>query len=101
MTQQVNQSYLDSEVDLKEIILLFWKKKLSIIFLTSIFAALSVLYALSLPNIYQSSSLLAPTDQQESLSSKLSSYKKTIQKRRFGYWMDWFTVHAKVFKVYL
>lgn len=75
MTQQVNQSYLDSEVDLKEIILLFWKKKLSIIFLTSIFAALSVLYALSLPNIYQSSSLLAPTDQQESLSSKLSSYK--------------------------
>ena len=75
MNEEINENYLDSEVDLKELVLLFWKKKVTIILLTSAFAAFSVGYALYLPNIYQSKSLLAPTDQQESLSSKLSSYK--------------------------
>ena len=75
MNHEINENYLDSEIDFKELILLFWKKKVTIILLTTAFAVFSVAYALYLPNIYQSKSLLAPTDQQESLSSKLSSYK--------------------------
>ena len=70
-----NTNYLDSEVDLKEIFLILWKKKLFIILSTVFFAISTVLFSLSLPNIYKSTSLLAPTDKQESLNSKLSSYK--------------------------
>lgn len=75
MNEKHSQSHLDDEIDVREIILLLWKKKYAILGLTSIFAISSVIYALSLQNIYTSSTILVPTDQQESLNTKLSSYK--------------------------
>ena len=71
----IDARHLDKEIDIRDLILMFWKKKITIIGITSLFAIVSVFYALSLSNIYTATALLAPTDQQESLNSKLASYK--------------------------
>jgi LPS O-antigen subunit length determinant protein (WzzB/FepE family) len=62
------------EIDLRDLFLILWSKKNIIFFITSISAILSVIYALSLPNIYSSNAILAPTSSQESLSSKLGQF---------------------------
>lgn len=64
----------DEEFDFQEIISVLWSRKLLITFFTSIAAILSVLYALSLPNIYTSKALLATTSSEDSLTSKLGNY---------------------------
>ena len=64
----------DAEIDLKELFLILWNKKMLISIVTTMAAILSVLYALSLPNIYSSHALLAPSNPNESLSSKLGTY---------------------------
>tara|TARA_B100001057_G_scaffold63877_1_gene57433 strand:+ start:347 stop:1306 length:960 start_codon:yes stop_codon:yes gene_type:complete len=64
----------DAEIDLKELFLILWNKKILISFITTIAAILSLLYALSLPNIYSSHALLAPSNPNESLTSKLGAY---------------------------
>ena len=61
----------NDEIDLLELFLIAWKKRLFIVTLTSIFAIASVFYALSLPNIYTSKSLLAPANKEEAISSRL------------------------------
>lgn len=71
MSQNINN--LDNGIDLKELILFLWSRKKILTIATSIFAVLSVIYALSLPNIYTSKVLVAPVDTNESLSSKLNS----------------------------
>ncbi|MAD15230.1 MAG: LPS O-antigen length regulator [Alteromonadaceae bacterium] len=60
----------DDEIDLRELWNVIWRGKWIIIAITAIFAVASVVYALSLPNIYKSEALLAPadTDQQGGLS---------------------------------
>ncbi|EGQ8469065.1 lipopolysaccharide biosynthesis protein [Vibrio alginolyticus] len=50
------------EIDLRELFKALWKGKWIIIVTTFVFAASSVLYALSLPNIYKSDALLAPAE---------------------------------------
>lgn len=52
----------DDEIDLRELASVIWEGKWIIIAVTALFAAASVFYALSLPNIYQSKSLLAPSE---------------------------------------
>lgn len=52
----------DDEIDLRELFKALWKGKWIIIVTTFIFAIGSVLYALSLPNIYKSNVLLAPAE---------------------------------------
>lgn len=59
------------EVSVLDIVKIIWKNKFKIIFTTSFFALVSVIYSLSLPNIYSSKTLLAPTTTDESLSGKL------------------------------
>jgi LPS O-antigen subunit length determinant protein (WzzB/FepE family) len=54
----------DDEIDLKELFSVLWAAKKLIITITSIFAIVSVIYALSLPNQYKASALLAPAQQQ-------------------------------------
>jgi LPS O-antigen subunit length determinant protein (WzzB/FepE family) len=54
----------DDEIDLKELFSVLWAAKKLIIGITSIFAVVSVIYALSLPNQYKASALLAPAQQQ-------------------------------------
>ncbi|WHP62513.1 Wzz/FepE/Etk N-terminal domain-containing protein [Vibrio harveyi] len=52
----------DDEIDLRELFNALWKGKWIIIVTTFVFAVASVLYALSLPNIYKSDALLAPAE---------------------------------------
>ena len=53
--------FADDEIDLRELFAVLWTGKYWIAGLTSIAAILSVVYALSLPNIYRSEALLAPS----------------------------------------
>ena len=74
MNENNNSNSLDNEIDLAELFSIIWNKKLFISIFTSIAALISVLYALYLPTIYTSSSLLAPTTEDNSLSSQLGSF---------------------------
>ncbi|EJG1990338.1 TPA: Wzz/FepE/Etk N-terminal domain-containing protein [Vibrio parahaemolyticus] len=53
---------IDDEIDLRELFKALWKGKWIVIVTTFIFAIGSVLYAISLPNIYKSDALLAPAE---------------------------------------
>jgi uncharacterized protein involved in exopolysaccharide biosynthesis len=57
-----NPQHGDDEIDLRELFKALWKGKWTIIVTTFIFAISSVLYALSLPNIYKADALLAPAE---------------------------------------
>src|SRR5690554_6324216 len=50
----------DDEIDLRELFATLWRGKWIILLFTIVFAAAGVFYALSKPNIYQASVLLAP-----------------------------------------
>ncbi|HDY7887006.1 TPA: LPS O-antigen length regulator [Vibrio vulnificus] len=52
----------DDEIDLRELFKALWKGKWIVIATTFIFAIGSVLYAMSLPNIYKADALLAPAE---------------------------------------
>ena len=71
MNQNNSTDNYADEIDLRDLFKIIWDKKLFIGTLTSIAAIISVIYALNMPNVYSSSSLLAPTSQDDSLSSKL------------------------------
>ena len=64
----------EAEIELKDLILLILDKKLFISIITSIAALISVIYALSLPNIYTSSSLLAPSSTDDAMNSQIRSF---------------------------
>ena len=65
-----NRERFDDEIDLLELFSIAWNRKRFIIILTSVFAIFSIVYSLSLPNIYTSSTLLAPSKQNNSVSSQ-------------------------------
>lgn len=50
----------DDEIDLKELFMVLWGGRLLISVVTGLAAAISIIVALSLPNIYTASALLAP-----------------------------------------
>lgn len=50
----------DDEIDLKELFLVLWSGKLIIAAITAVFAITSVLYAISIPDQYKATALLAP-----------------------------------------
>ena len=60
---QMNDQY-DDEIDLRELFGVLWGNKIKIIGITAVFAVVSVIYALSIPNQYKASALLAPAQQQ-------------------------------------
>jgi len=61
MNRTTDQPYYpDDEIDLRELFATLWRGKWIVIATTIIFAAAGVFYALSKPNIYQSSVLIAP-----------------------------------------
>ena len=65
MTQSPEQPYYpDDEIDLRELFATLWAGKWLIIATTFIFAVGGVFYALSKPDIYQASALLAPAQDQ-------------------------------------
>jgi uncharacterized protein involved in exopolysaccharide biosynthesis len=51
---------ISDEIDFKELLEAIWKGKFFILFVTTLFCIASVIYSLSLPNIYQSDALIAP-----------------------------------------
>jgi uncharacterized protein involved in exopolysaccharide biosynthesis len=59
---QTNDQY--DEIDLRELLGVLWANKIKIIGVTAVFAVVSVIYALSVPNQYKASALLAPAQQQ-------------------------------------
>ena len=50
----------DDEIDLRELFSVLWAGKTKIIAITAVFAVASVIYALSVPNQYKATALLAP-----------------------------------------
>jgi uncharacterized protein involved in exopolysaccharide biosynthesis len=56
--QSLNQ--YDDEIDLRELFGVLWAGKIKIIAITALFAVASVIYALSVPNQYKATALLAP-----------------------------------------
>tara|TARA_R110000823_G_scaffold282241_2_gene400466 strand:- start:11266 stop:12321 length:1056 start_codon:yes stop_codon:yes gene_type:complete len=65
-TQQ--RYYPDDEIDLRELFATLWRGKWIIRATTVLFAAAGAFYALSKPNIYQASVLLAPTQDEGGVS---------------------------------
>ncbi len=53
-------SSLEDDIDLRELFVVLWTGKIWIVLITGVLAVSSVLYALSLPNYYKASALLAP-----------------------------------------
>ena len=52
--------YSDDEIDLRELFLVLWEGKALITIVTGLAAIVSVVVALAMPNIYQSTAILAP-----------------------------------------
>jgi LPS O-antigen subunit length determinant protein (WzzB/FepE family) len=68
-----DQEYI--EIDLRALFSILWKRKISIIIFTSIFAVSSVFYALSIPNYYNSTALFnIIQDEQSGIDSLASQY---------------------------
>lgn len=64
MTNELEQRQLaDDEIDLRELVATLWRGKWIIVAFTFVFAAGSVIYALSLPNIYKAEAVLAPSEE--------------------------------------
>ena len=58
--QSLTTNEYDDEVDLRQLFGILWSGKIKIILITAVFAVGSVFYALSLPNQYKATVLLAP-----------------------------------------
>jgi uncharacterized protein involved in exopolysaccharide biosynthesis len=67
-----SQSYVNDEIDLLELFNILWVNKLFLATLTGLFALASIIYSLSLTNIYTAETTLAPSASRD--SSNLSQY---------------------------
>lgn len=64
---------VDEEVNIVKILQDLWENKLTIIFSTSLFSILAVLYSLSLPDIYTSQTLLSPVGSEGGSSQSMNN----------------------------
>ena len=67
------QQYLDDELDLTELVNVLWINKLFLVAITGLFALISIIYSLTLTNIYTAETTLAPSASSD-MSSNLSQY---------------------------
>ena len=72
-TDQLNNNY-DDEIDLRELFHVLWGKIFYIGAITSIFSLISIIYALMLPNIYQSQAMMMPMEDNQGMSGMLGQY---------------------------
>ena len=72
-TDQLNNNY-DDEIDLRELFHVLWDKIFYIGAITSIFSLISIIYALMLPNIYQSQAVMMPMEANQGMSGMLGQY---------------------------
>ena len=68
-----SQSYYDDEIDLRELFNVLWVNKLFLAAWTSLFALISIIYSLTLTNIYTAQTTLAPSTSSD-MSRNLSQY---------------------------
>ena len=71
---QLNNIY-DDEIDLSELFHVLWDKIFYIGAITSIFSLISIIYALMLPNIYQSKATLMAVEQSSGLSGMVGWFE--------------------------
>lgn len=64
----------DEDIDLRAFFSKIWEKKLLLLSIISITAIISIIYALSLQNIYTSKSLLLPSNSEQTMSQKIGGY---------------------------
>jgi len=67
-------STLDEEIDLRELFYVLLKGKWIILSVTAFASIIAIIYSLSLPNIYESRSLLVPVNKSSSISGTLQRY---------------------------
>ena len=60
-------SETEDEINLLAVMGLIWREKVTVISITAVFAVLSVVYALSLPNIFRAHALLLPVSEDSSM----------------------------------
>ena len=72
-TDQLNDDY-DDAIDLRELFHVLWDKIFYIGAITSIFSLISIIYALMLPNIYQSQTTMMPMEANQGMSGMLGQY---------------------------
>ena len=72
-TDQLNNNS-DDEIDLRELFHVLWDKIFYIGAITSIFSLISIIYALMLPNIYQSQAVMMPMEDNQGMSGMLGQY---------------------------
>jgi len=72
-TDQLNNNY-DDEIDLRELFHVLWDRRFYIGAITSIFSLISIIYALMLPNIYQSQAVIMPMEANQGMSGILGQY---------------------------
>ena len=65
----------DNEIDLRELFYVLLEGKWIIVSLTAFVSIVGVIYSLSLPNIYQSKTLLVPVNSSGTISGALGSYR--------------------------
>ena len=70
---QLNLNH-DEEIDLGKLVNVIWDKKFYILAITSIFAIISIVYALQLPNIYRSTAELLPVESGSGTGGMLGQY---------------------------
>ena len=71
--QKFNKNYSD-EINLSELFYVFWDKKFYIAAVTSLFALISILYSLTLPNIYKSQAIMMPLEASSGMSGMMGQY---------------------------
>ena len=70
---QLNNNY-DDEIDLSELFHVLWDKIFYIGAITSIFSLISIIFALMLPNIYQSKATMMAMEENNGMSGMLGQY---------------------------
>ncbi len=65
---QASNCIEEDEIDLRELFATIWSNKYKIIIFTFLVTSLSIIYALSIPNSYKSTVVLAPQEQSKSMS---------------------------------
>jgi LPS O-antigen subunit length determinant protein (WzzB/FepE family) len=70
---QLNNNY-DDEIDLSELFHVLWDKIFYVGAITSIFSLISIIFALMLPNIYQSKSTMMATEENSGISGMIGEY---------------------------
>ena len=73
MIDRNEETFSTKEIDIKDLFLILWNYKLFITVMSLIIASSSVYYALSLPNIYTSSAILAPVQSSNAGNSQIGA----------------------------